>query len=227
MSTSGAAARRTRRSPDEVRALVLRAAHDLFTSQGYQATRTRQIAERAQVAEPVIFRHFGSKAEIFEISLLTPFTEFANAWAASWEEDPLESADEYEMTRTFVEGFYKLTVEHQEVLRTLMSARAAGGDDALVEVANRVVEQLGALLTLIRSLLEKHAAARGWGTLDSPVTVAVALGSILSVVLFDDWIFPAGQPRPGRAREIEELTQMLLRGVAHRPAPASRSTQRP
>lgn len=210
---------RTRRTPEEVRALVLRAAHDLFTTQGYRGTKTREIAERARVAEPVIFRHFGSKAELFEISLLAPFTDFANAWAASWREDPLESVDEYEMTRTFVEGFYELASEHREVLHTLMAARAKDGDQALAEVADRVVEQLASLLTLIRTLLDEHAAARGWDALDSPVTVAVALGAILSVVVFDAWVFPAGQPRPGRDREIEELTQMLLRGVAHRPRP--------
>jgi len=211
--------RRTRRAPLEVRDLVVRAAHDLFTSQGYHATKTRQIAEHAQVAEPVIFRHFGSKAEMFEVAIIAPFTEFANAWGASWSAEPLDSADMYEITRTFVQGFYGLTLEHREVLRTLMAARAKGDDDALAEVADRVVAQLASVLTNIRGLLEEHAAARGWDSLDPPITVAIALGAILSVVVFDEWVFPAGERRPGRARQVEELTQMLLHGVAHRPEP--------
>lgn len=217
MAARGTAPPRTRRTPDEVRTLVLRAASDLFTTQGYHGTKTRQIAELASVAEPVIFRHFGSKAELFEASILAPFTAFANAWAASWRADPLASADEYAMTRTFVEGFHALASEHREVLRTLTAARAKGGDDALAQVAERVVARLATLLTLIRDLLEEHAHARGWDSLDAPITVAIALGAILSVVVFDEWVFPADEARPTREREIEELTQMLLRGVAGRP----------
>ena len=216
MTEEAKPARRTRRAPFEVRALVVRAAHDLFTSQGYHGTKTRQIAERAQVAEPVIFRHFGSKAEMFEVAIIAPFTDFANAWGDSWKVEPLASADMYELTRTFVEGFYGLTLEHREVFRTLMVARANGDDAALADVADRVVAQLASVLTHIRGLLEEHATARGWDSLDPPITVAVALGAILSIVVFDEWVFPAGERRPGRARQVEELTQMLLHGVAHR-----------
>jgi AcrR family transcriptional regulator len=220
MTEEAKPARRTRRAPLEVHDLVVRAAHDLFTSQGYHGTKTRQIAERAQVAEPVIFRHFGSKAEMFEVAIIAPFTDFANAWGASWSTEPLASADVYEVTRTFVEGFYGLALEHREVLRTLMAARAKGDDDALAEVADRVVTQLASVLTHIRGVLEQHSAARGWDSLDPPNTVAVALGAILSVVVFDDWVFAAGERRPGRARQVEELTQMLLHGIAHRAAPS-------
>lgn len=215
-----AGVRRTRRAPLEVRELVLRAAHDLFAEQGYHGTKTREIAARAQVAEPVIFRHFASKAEIFERSILAPFTSFAEAWAEAWRVEPLASADQYQITRTFVDGFYGLAVEHREVFRTLMAARAKGGDEALAEVAERVIAQLGDLLVLIRALLVDHRDAREWEGLDPPITVAVALGAILSLVILDDWVFPVGERRPGRARQVEELTQMLLHGVAHRPGTA-------
>ncbi len=210
--------RRTRRAPLEVRDLVLKAASELFAEQGYHGTKTREIAERAQVAEPVIFRNFGSKAEIFEASLLAPFTAFAHAWVASWRAEPLAAADEYQLTHAFVKGFYDLALEHREVLRTMMAARAMGGDAALAEVADRVVKQLGEVLALVRELLVEHRDAREWGTLDPPVTVAVAFGAILAVVVFDEWVFVAGERRPGRARQVEELTQMLLNGVAHRAA---------
>jgi AcrR family transcriptional regulator len=213
--------RRSRRAPLEVRDLVLRAAHDLFAAQGYHGTKTREIAERAQVAEPVIFRHFASKAEIFELSILAPFAAFAQEWAESWRVEPLASADEYEITNTFVAGFYELALDHREVFRTLMAAGADGGDEALAGVAQRVIAQLGESLTLIRGLLVEHRDARGWQALDPPVTVAVALGSILSLAIYDDWIFPVGERRPGRARQIEELTQMLLHGVSHRPGAGS------
>lgn len=216
MSVGEPGGRRTRRTPEEVRVLVLRAARELFAEHGYHGTKTREIAERARVAEPVIFRHFGSKAEIFEVSILAPFTEFANEWAESWRIEPLAAADEYELTRTFVEGFYGLVLEHREVLRTLMAARTLGTDEALTEVAERVVAQLADVYLLVRGLLIEHSDARGWSELDPPVTVAVAFGAIVAVVLFDEWVFPVGERRPVRERQVEELTQMLLNGVAHR-----------
>jgi len=39
------------------------------------------------------------------------------------------------------------------------------------------------------------------------------VGSVLSLVLLDDWLFPPHQRRPGKTRQIEEATQMLLFGV--------------
>lgn len=213
--------RQSRRASPEVRDLILRAAHDLFATQGYHGTKTREIAAQADVAEPVIFRQFGSKAEIFEAAILAPFNDFVNAWTTSWRAEPLASSDPFEITRTFVRGFYLLALEHRDLLRTLMTARVKGGDESLAAVADGVIERLGTLLTLIRGLLEEHRDARQWEAIDPPVSVAVAVGSILSVVVFDEWVFPVGERRPGRERQIEELTQMLLHGIAHRAAPPS------
>lgn len=215
--TRATARRQVRRGPAEIRTLVLRAAHDLFTEQGYHGTKTREIAARAEVAEAVIFRNFGSKAEIFEVSILTPFSDFVTDWAASWRAEPLASADPFEITRTFVKGFYGLVLEHRELLRTLFAARVQGGDEALAEVAGRVVDQFAESLSTMRGLLLDHGDAREWAGIDPPVTVAVAVGSVMSLVLLDDWVFDQGERRPGRDRQVEELTRMLLHGVAHRP----------
>ena len=52
--------------------------------------------------------------------------------------------------------------------------------------------------------------------LDPPVTVAVAVGAVFSLLLLPDWLFPSYEKRPSRARQVEELTQMLLHGVSGR-----------
>jgi AcrR family transcriptional regulator len=212
--------RRGRRAPVEVRDLVLEAAHALFTAQGYHGTKTRQIADRAGVGESVVFRNFGSKAELFEVAILTPFVGFLESWARSWSSEPLDAADPEEITRSFVKGFYGIALEHRDLLRTLMTAQVKGVDDALATVAAAVSQQFAASLQIMRGMLLEHGGARQWEGIDPPVTVAVAVGSVLSMVVLDEWIFPAGERRPGRARQIEEITQMLQHGVAHRSAPA-------
>ena len=49
---------------DTARERILRAAEALFAERGYARTTTRAIAERAQVNEVTLFRHFGSKQQL-------------------------------------------------------------------------------------------------------------------------------------------------------------------
>jgi AcrR family transcriptional regulator len=61
--TSKPAGRR-RRDPAGTRERLVRAALELFTTQGYHTSTTPQIAKRAAVAEGTIYRHFDSKEHL-------------------------------------------------------------------------------------------------------------------------------------------------------------------
>ena len=50
---------------EDRRQQILETATELFASQGFEGTTTRQIAERAKVNEAIIFRHFPSKEELY------------------------------------------------------------------------------------------------------------------------------------------------------------------
>lgn len=66
---------------------ILQAAIETFAQQGFAASRTRDIAARAGVAEGTIYLYFDSKDEL----LLTAFREMVNEFAASLDrllEDP-------------------------------------------------------------------------------------------------------------------------------------------
>jgi AcrR family transcriptional regulator len=208
--------RNGRRGADEVRDLVLQAAHRLFSEQGYHGTTTRQIAEVAGVGESVLFRNFGSKAELFETTIVSPFSDFVNHWAKTWNVSVTSESDPTEVARSFVKGFYGLASEHKELFRTLVAARVKGGEPTLAEVAERVSGKLADNLHTVELVLRAHGAARHFRELDAPVTVAVSVGSVLSLVLLEDWLFPPDRRRPGRTRQIEEAVEMLLYGVTGR-----------
>ena len=53
-----------KRDPKGTRERLVRAALELFTSQGYHASTTPQIASRAGIAEGTIYRHFESKEQL-------------------------------------------------------------------------------------------------------------------------------------------------------------------
>lgn len=199
-----------------MRNLVLKAAHKLFTARGYHGTTTKQIAEEAGVGEPVIFRNFGTKAGLFEEAVLKPFTEFIDEWASSWDRRT-PSTDPELIVRSFVRGIYGHVQEHRELLRTLMAARVQGGEKVLDRIAADVSQQYADALRVMRRVVLEQGAARDYKRIDPPVTVAVAAGAVMSVLLLDDWLFPNHERRPSKARQIEELTQMLLHGIAHRP----------
>lgn len=55
---------RRRRDPAGTRERLVRAALELFTTQGYHTSTTPMIARRAGVAEGTIYRHFDSKEHL-------------------------------------------------------------------------------------------------------------------------------------------------------------------
>jgi AcrR family transcriptional regulator len=67
--------RRKRLSAPERRATILTAAREVFLEEGFSGARTRAIAERAEITEAVLYRHFASKEEIFEGAVLLPLGE--------------------------------------------------------------------------------------------------------------------------------------------------------
>ncbi len=64
MSAAETSTKPRRRDPKNTRERLVRAALDLFTTQGYHASTTPQVARRAGVAEGTIYRHFTSKEQL-------------------------------------------------------------------------------------------------------------------------------------------------------------------
>src|SRR5580704_8134053 len=99
---AGTPARATRRPRGEPRHLLLDAARDLFSRRDYRSTTTREIAEAAGVTEPLLFRHFGSKAALFREALVMPFITFVEDFGLTWQAVVPEETDEDELAQHFV-----------------------------------------------------------------------------------------------------------------------------
>lgn len=54
-----------RRDPEEKREHLLEAARELFVTQGFEKTTTKQIVERSGVSEGILYHQFGSKFGLF------------------------------------------------------------------------------------------------------------------------------------------------------------------
>ena len=115
--------RRTRRSSEDIRALLVDAARDLFLAQGFEATTTKQISERAGVAEQLLFTNFGTKADLFETAVLAPIADFVSEYAASWQNAD-EAAPEQRVD-AFVRGLYTIVQRDRSVLLSRSRRRPA------------------------------------------------------------------------------------------------------
>lgn len=80
----------TRLSAEERRANVLDCACGIFSSGSYRGTTTAEIARRAGVTEPILYRHFESKRELYLAVLHESWQRLREFWdsVVLEEEDP-------------------------------------------------------------------------------------------------------------------------------------------
>ena len=203
--------KRDRRSSDTVRALLLDAARELFAAKGYDATTTSEICVRAGVSERLLFSNFGTKAELFQASIVDPFSTLIADYTEAWVRDAPGWTPETRI-QLFVDGLLELGRQNKAILLSALMPRP-GRPDAeaqLLDSLARLFQGMEGLAELERELMDYR--------IDPPVTIAAAAAMALGMVLMEELLFPAGTRRPSRKRISAELTDMILHGVADRPA---------
>lgn len=214
VSSAQSKPRAPRRSSAEIRRLLLEAAQTLFERQGYQLTTTAQIIERAGVDAPTLYRHFTSKAELFEVAILSTLRDFLDQHFAHWRSNPPGTESAETLARRFVVGFFEALEPHRESFRLLMLSTHEEG--VLGDLARAVSRQFTEGLVAMSEAVLAEAEAMGYRGIKSPdSTTAASVGMVLSVVLFGEWVFPPGE-RPSREEQIDELVAMMMHGYMHR-----------
>jgi AcrR family transcriptional regulator len=202
-------ARRTRRSTEEVRRLIMEAAADVFSRKGYEMTTTDDIAIEAGVARSVMFRHFATKADLFRAAVLQPFMDLLTTFKASLEAELDELWDEERLMRTVVEIVYDSFRGHRTGI--LAMATLQGVDDAANREAQGVLNDAFAEVAKL-SVAENER--RGWPPQRNlELSIRIVMGMIASMSVLDGLFVPQGRRRPSRNQLIEQLTQVALHGV--------------
>lgn len=199
--------KRTRRSAETVRALILESARELFSERGYSGTPTREIATRAGVAEVLLFRHFGSKANLFQQTVFEPL----NRYIRDFQKEHLQRGDaapgaEPE-TQDFIAGLHKLLSSNRQLL---MSAVAAEMLEPEVADGLRDNEALHEYFNTAELYLEPNRAAYLVGL---PLGVRFSFATALGVALFQDWLFADLKEKPEAHAFLAELTSYMLGGL--------------
>ena len=127
----------------ERRAELLQAARELFNDRGYGDTSTREIAQRADVSETLMFRYFGSKVGLFRAAVVQPFLDFVDEFTQTSGRSSFQMEDEEAATRQFLGGLYDVFHEHRGLVamffaaETMLSSELAESG-VLAEVAQRL-----------------------------------------------------------------------------------------
>ncbi|KAA1421872.1 TetR/AcrR family transcriptional regulator [Nocardioides humilatus] len=195
-----------RRSPyrrGEARAAVLEHARVVFAERGYHAASLAEVAARADVSETLVYRYFGSKAGLFEESIIGPGRDFVDQFLASWEERS-DQPDLEEKVRELVVALLGFVQENRGMIVAWALAESQGPREIATDgIHGQGVRRLAAALT-------------GHADPDAEMAVSLGMGVILAVVTFTDVLFAADSPNRAPGRLTEAVTQFVLAGFLAR-----------
>jgi AcrR family transcriptional regulator len=191
--------------------LLLESARVLFAERGYAGTSTREIARAASVSEPMIFRHFGSKAKLFEEAVLAPFNTFVSEYIADWSARPRGARSPYVETYEFYRGVYDVLSANRRLIHEMIGARAVGGS---LTTDTAPAPQLGALLERFEAIIEREIDIRGFRPFDPAVMTRLIFGLVFSIALFGDWMFEgATRSQPSAEEFLAEMARLTIDGA--------------
>jgi AcrR family transcriptional regulator len=192
---------------------IMKVAQRLFAQRGYSMTTTAAIASAAGVTEPILYRHFESKRDLF-LQLLGIISQEVLARArqlASESDDPMEQLRGLmlgypEMSQRFSEPFSMI----DRSLASMGGARGRG-DRSMPDVRPLLADHHREYEALISDIIRRgQAAGKFRRDLDPQVAAWVlinaAIGWRLSYTLQAD-VF-------NRSHYIPQTVQMLLDSVA-------------
>jgi len=208
---------RPRRAPGEIRRLLIDAGREVFEERGYARATTREITRRAGVAETLLFRNFGSKANLFTEAVLLPLADFFDEWVqrVAHVQPNLDVTDS---TYRFNESLYEMAAANRGLLLTFFSTavfepEVLSAHDAIATIS----ESLDDLAAASESeLLRLRVDLDGYDVL---VSSRIVVGTILAMALFGSILLPSGERARDRDQVLRELTrQILFGGLNLRPA---------
>jgi AcrR family transcriptional regulator len=179
--------RRQRRSTEEIIDRLLEAACDEFELNGYAGTTTADIARRAGVVEPLIFNHFGSKAKLFHDSIFKPLNRHFVQFLATHLVDANDADSLRANTQQYILELKQFLERHSRMLMSLVVAQVYACDK--VQGVSQI-EGLNDYFSRAVAMAKKRRT--GKPKVDPDLMSRISFATILSCVIFKDWLFPDG-----------------------------------
>jgi AcrR family transcriptional regulator len=200
-----------RRKSSDLRAAILAAAQEVFTERGYAAASTREIAERAQAAEPLIFRHFDKKAKLFAAAVFDPIERTLDEHLGELRKmynapprSPIEGI------RSYVEVILGTIRRNKRLFIAYLNAITFHAEDFVQAEGSHAPPSFQERLAYLESTSEMRETSQ-LVILDRHFEIRLILLFLCSVGLFDDLFFDALEQDDERV--IRSVVKLLTIGV--------------
>lgn len=196
-------------------ALLLAAAQELFAERGPYATTTRQIADRADVSEDLIFRYYGSKNGLLQEAVVRPIVELLESTKPRWiAAQDNWTGDDHERSVAFVGQIYDMVHGNRTIVMTMMQVLIGGpgeiDDLAVHQLASQMYEPLA-------PAFENYLARNGFRDSDPALLLRLIMLLIGSTAGFLPGTYPDGRHTPHRDRVVDELATFIHYGLRRPP----------
>lgn len=132
---------------------LLDCAARLFAEQGYARATTAQLAKAAGVTEPIIYRHFKSKRDLF-VALIE---RTGRKTLEQWERDLRHASDPADRLRRLIGDNPMVSPEGRDAYRVFLQAISEVDDDKIQAAIARHIGSVHAFLTAeLRRAQEAH-----------------------------------------------------------------------
>ncbi len=143
--TPGGAKRRMSRLPAaKRRAQLLDCAAELFAERGYARATTAELARAAGVTEPIIYRHFKSKRDLF-IALIE---RTGKQTIELWREDLANAADPAQRLKTLIGDNPMVSQQGRDAYRVFLQAITEVDDEEIHKAWNTHIHSLHQFLAM-------------------------------------------------------------------------------
>lgn len=117
---------------------IMKVALKLFSEQGYYQTTTKQIAEEAGVNELTIFRHFGSKSNLFQVTT----EHYVIDSKVDYILKNIEELNFYEGMLLIANRVYKLFIQNTKLYKVQMKLSDNEKDFVKLKLSRKIISVL-------------------------------------------------------------------------------------
>jgi AcrR family transcriptional regulator len=134
----------------EKRHAIIESATRLFGSIGFDATTTLEIADKADVTEPLIYYHFKGKHELFKISLELAFNEYLSRL----NELPKKTPTEFQKIVNIINLHFQIVDDLPEQMRMIVTTCPAKLNDSEGMCLNKIKKARSLVMDYISRCLK-------------------------------------------------------------------------
>ncbi len=190
----------------ERRQQLLDTAAQLFAQRGYSGATTAELARAAGVTEPIIYRHFSSKRDLF-IALIDQTGEET---IRLWEKHLSETTDPAERLRRLIGANPMVTNKGRGVYRVIVQAMTEIDDEYILEALQRHISALH------RFLAQQVIDAQDNGRVSKRFSPEITAWLLLHLGLGYGVLAPLGIPDHARDQDgmhVRQVVEQLMLGV--------------